>query len=108
MPFVVNWTGYRRYANPDQAKLNLARHWKQQNKVRNVAAIDAFTSFGYERLYNIQMGDVWGGYVLDSIAPVGRDAIDGGDGFSVLDEKKYENKSDFLKGFYKGGNKPNY
>ena len=28
MPFVVNWTGYRRYANPDQAKLNLARHWK--------------------------------------------------------------------------------
>ena len=40
MPFVVNWTGYRRYANPDQAKLNLARHWRQQNKVRNISAID--------------------------------------------------------------------
>ena len=54
------------------------------------------------------MGDVWGGYILDSIAPVGRSSIDNGDGFSTLDEKKFGGKSDFLKDFYKGGNKPNY
>ena len=53
MPFIVNWTGYRRYANPDQAKLNIARHWRAMNKVRSPAAIDAFVTFGNERLYNI-------------------------------------------------------
>ena len=86
MPFVVNWTGYRRYASPEVAKLNLANHWRQANKVRSPEAIDTFTQKGYERLYNIQMGDVWGGYILDQIAPVARDHIDSGDGFSMLEE----------------------
>ena len=108
MPFVVNYTGYRRYASPDQAKLNLANHWRQHNKVRDLGQIDAFTRAGYERLYNIQQGDVWGGYILDSISPIARDHIDGGDGYSVLDEKKFGGKSSFLKSFYKGGQKPNY
>ena len=54
------------------------------------------------------MGDVWGGYILDSIAPVARDHIDSGDGFSMLEEQKYENKSKFLKSFYTGGSKPGY
>ena len=54
------------------------------------------------------MGDVWTGAILDQIAPVGRDHIDNGDGFSTLDDKLYEGKSDFLKGFYKGGAKPNF
>ena len=108
MPFIVNFTGYRRYANPDAAKVNLANHWRANNKVRNAAAIDNFVYMGYERLYNIQNGDIWGGYILDSIAPVSRDHIDGGDGFSTLDEQKFGDKSNFLKEFYKGGSKPNY
>ena len=108
MPFIVNWTGYRRYASPEQAKLNLANHWRQHNKVKDLDSIDQFTSFGYERLYNIQMGDVWGGYILDQIAPVARGHIDSGDGYSFLDEEKYEKKSTFLKNFYQGGKKPNY
>ena len=108
MPFVVNFTGYRRYANPETAKLNLANHWRANSKVRDVSSIDLFTRYGYERLYNIQQGDVWGGYILDSIAPVDRDSIDQGDGFSTLDEMKYGKKSPFLKNFYTGGKKPNY
>jgi len=108
MPFVVNWTGYRRYASPDQAKLNIARHWRALNKVRSPDQIDAFVSFGNERLYNIQQGDVWGGYILDEIAPVGRDHIDNGDGFSTLEEAKYGGKSKFLASFYKGGRSTNY
>ena len=108
MPFVVNYTGDRRYASPEQAKLNLANHWRANSKVRDATSIDMFTRYGYERLYNIQQGDVWGGYILDSIAPVARDAIDQGDGFSTLDEMKYEKKSTFLKNFYTGGKKPNY
>ena len=67
-----------------------------------------FTKQGYERLYNIQMGDVWGGYILDQIAPISRDHVDSGDGFSMLEEQKYENKSKFLQSFYTGGKKPNY
>ena len=108
MPFVVNYTGYRRYASPEQAKLNLANHWRANSKVRDTSSIDMFTRYGYERLYNIQQGDVWGGYILDSIAPVERDHIDSGDGFSTMDEMKYGKKSDFLKNFYTGGKKPNY
>ena len=67
-----------------------------------------FTRTGYERLYNIQQGDVWGGYILDQIAPVARDHIDNSDGYSTLDEVKHEGKTDFLKSFYGGGKKPNY
>ena len=60
-----------------------------------------FTRSGYERLYNIQQGDVWGfgvrgGYILDEFAPVGRDHISNGDGFSTMNEQKYEKKSEFL------------
>ena len=40
MPFVVNWTGFRRYASPEHAKLNLARHWRANNKIRNPNVID--------------------------------------------------------------------
>ena len=107
MPFVVNWTGYRRYANPEQAKLNLAQQWRQHNKVRDPGQIDMFTRAGYERLYNIQQGDIWGGYILDQIAPIARGHIDSGDGFSTFDDKKFEGKSDFLKSFYKG-KRPNF
>ena len=53
MPFVVNWNGFRRFASPEQAKRNLAEHWRKHNKVRNIGAIDMFTRAGYERLYNI-------------------------------------------------------
>ena len=108
MPFVVNYTGYRRFASPEQAKLNLANHWRQHNKVRSCESIDMFTRTGYERLYNIQQGDVWGGYILDQIAPVSRDHIDNSDGYSTLEEAKHGDKSDFLKSFYGGGKKPNY
>ena len=108
MPFVVNWTGYRRYANPEAAKLNLANHFRQMNKVRSIDQIDSFVSFGYIRLYSIQQGDVWGGYILDEFAPVAREHIHQGDGFTTLEEKKYGNKSKFLKNFYTGGQKPVY
>ena len=37
--------------------------------------------------------------------PVRQGTNTGNEGFSTLDEVKYEGKSDFLKDFYKGGNK---
>ena len=74
----------------------------------NIQQVDSFVQFGYERLYNIQQGDVWGGYILDQIAPVARGHIDGGDGFSFMEEEKYAKKSKFLRNFYEGGKKPNY
>ena len=54
MPFIVNWTGYRRYASPEQAKLNLAAHYRTLKNVRNMEEIDLFCADGYEKLYNIQ------------------------------------------------------
>lgn len=108
MPFIINWNGYRRYTNPEQAKLQLANYWRQHNKVRDKDNIDAFVRAGYERLYNIQQGDVWGSIILDQIAPQGRGMVQRNQGFSTLEESKYGKKSTFLKGFYNDANKPNF
>ena len=53
------------------------------------------------------MGDVWGGFILDSIAPLNKGTVHGSEGYSEMDEKKMEGKSKFLSNFYKG-QKPNY
>ena len=108
MPFLISWTGYRKYANPEAAKLNLAEHWRQHSKARNVSEIDRFTKFGYERLYNIQMGDIWGGFILDSLAPLNnKGTTHGAEGYSVIDDENEKKRSTFLNNFYKGKN-PNY
>ena len=53
MPFIIGLNGYRRYTNPEMAKLQLANYWRQHNKVRNIEQIDNFVRGGNERLYNI-------------------------------------------------------
>ena len=104
MPFLINLTGSRKFTNPEQAKLQLARHWRQQCKVRDPAQLDMFVSKGYERLYNVQNGDIWGSILLDQISsPSHHQTITANKGYSFMDDVKYENKSDFLKDFYKGG-----
>ena len=47
-----------------------------------------FVVQGYEKLYNIQNGDIWTTQILDSLAPVGKDRghIHGNHGFSILDD----------------------
>ena len=108
MPFVVHLNGTRRYATPDQAKLQLAKYWRSHNKVRDPWTIDIFVARGYERLYNIHNGDIWGGILLDQIAPVRQGTNAGNEGFSYHDDVKFEGKSSFLKDFYKGGKKVPY
>ena len=108
MPFVMNLGGLRKYSSPEQAKLQLARYWRQHNKVRDSWAIDCFVAKGYERLYNVQNGDIWGGILLDQICPVRPGTNAGNEGFSYHEEKQYENKSTFLKDFYKGGKRVQY
>ena len=108
MPFVINWTSYRKYATPEQAKLTLASQFRTLNRVRDIDQLDAFVFFGYHRLYSIQQGDIWNGQILEFFAPsTNKGVIDNNDGFSFLDETKFGEKSDFLKSFYKG-NRPNY
>ena len=46
--------------------------------------------------------------LVDQIAPASRENITEYMGFSYLDDVKYQNKSGFLKDFYKGNKKPNY
>ena len=74
--------------------------------MRDVENIDNFVRAGYERLYNIQQGDIWGSYILDYIAPISRANIPINQGFSYREEVKFKNKSGFLKDFYKGGRRP--
>ena len=40
MPFLINFAGIRKYSSPEQAKLQLARYWRQHNKVRDPYVID--------------------------------------------------------------------
>ena len=108
MPFIVNWYGMRKYTSPEKAKLQLASYWRMNNKVRDAENIDHFVRAGYERLYNIQQGDIWGTHILDQIAPVSRENIAEFQGFSYHEDVQFKNKSSFLKGFYKGGNRPQY
>ena len=75
MPFIIGLHGYRRYTNPEMTKLQLARYWREHGQTRDIMAIDNFVSKGNERLYNIQQQDVWGGFILDQIAPVGRGTV---------------------------------
>ncbi len=56
----------------------------------------------YERLYNIQNGDVWGGWIMDFVAPQGKENITANNGFSTHEEDKYKGKSTFLTEFYTG------
>lgn len=76
--------------------------------MRDKEVVDSFVRGGYERLYNIQNGDVWGTLILDQIAPVGRGMVQGNEGFSTLEEHKYGKKSTFLKNFYENPKKPNF
>ena len=108
MPFLVNYMGFRKYATPEQAKLQLARYWRQHNKVRDPWQIDCFVARAADRMYNVQNGDIWGGVLLDQIMPVRQGVNAGNEGFSYHDEVKYEKKSDFLKDFYKGGKRVQY
>jgi hypothetical protein len=45
--------------------MQLANYWRQNNKVRSIDNIDMFVRAGYERLYSMQNGDVWGSIILD-------------------------------------------
>ena len=65
MPFLIGLNGMQRWTTPETAKMQVAAYWRTQNKVRNITNIDNFVRAGYERLYNMQNGDVWGGIILD-------------------------------------------
>uniref|UniRef100_A0A7S3JBC4 Uncharacterized protein n=1 Tax=Euplotes harpa TaxID=151035 RepID=A0A7S3JBC4_9SPIT len=102
MPFIVSSMHFQNLTTPEQAKLQLARHWRHANKVRDPTAVDHFTIKMYERLLNIQQQDVWGGYVAHLIAPTGYDQYVQNHGFSFLNRAKYEKKSKFMEEFYEG------
>ena len=88
--------------------MQIANYWRAQDRVRNVDSIDNFVRVGYERLYNIQQGDIWGTYILDMIAPQRKEMQQNNIGYNTLEDDKYEKKSDFLKNFYQGERKPDY
>ena len=63
---------------------------------------------GYDRLYSMQNGDVWGGLILDQIAPQSKGLVQRNQGFSTLEEAKYGKKTKFLQNFYNDPKKPNF
>ena len=54
------------------------------------------------------MGDIWSGFILDSIAPLNnKGTTHGSEGYSVMEDDADKDRSTFLSNFYKG-KKPNY
>ena len=76
--------------------------------MRDIDNIDKFVAAGYDRLYSMQNGDVWGGTILDQIAPQGKGMVQRNQGFSTLEEAKYGKKTTFLQNFYQDPKKPNF
>ena len=64
-----------KFSSPEKAKLQVAAYWRQNNRVRDAQNIDNFVRAGYERLYGINQGDIWGGHILDILAPVSRGGV---------------------------------
>ena len=61
MPMFVAMHKYEHFTTPEQAKLQLARIWRQNGKIREPAVIDEVVRASYERLYSAQQIDYWGG-----------------------------------------------
>ena len=70
MPMFVAMHKYEHFTTPEQAKLQLARVWRQNGKIREPGVIDEVVRASYERLYSAQQIDFWGGQLLDLIAPL--------------------------------------
>ena len=87
---------------PESAKIQLAHLWRQHHKVRDPDMIDEMTRENYERLYNIQQGDVWDTMVMDLYMPRTKVSISSSDGYSTLDQDRNEGKSEFLTTFLEG------
>ena len=108
MPFIINFYGLRKYTTPEHAKMQLVSYWRSHSINRDTEQIDWFIKASYERLYNLQGGDIWGGHILDEIAPAARGKITAFQGYTNYEEVKYKNKSGFLKDFYKSPKRPQY
>lgn len=93
--------------NEAAAKVQMARFWRVNSRIRDTSQIDGLVASGYERLGNLHMGDIWRMEVYDYLAPQGRGSKPSNMGYSFA-EKKYEKKSKFLKEFYTSPLKPYY
>ena len=102
MPFIVSSIGLTTITTPEDAKLQLARHWRHADRVRNPRVADELVTRMYERLINIQQQDVWGGMVAYLVAPHGYKQYCKNHGYSYLNEVKYGKKSSFMEKFYEG------
>ena len=102
MPFIINSYSLRTVVSAENAKLQLGRHWRHNNKVRSPLNIDHQVNYMYEILGNIEQQDVFSHVIIYLIAPQVYRGYSGRHGFSFLDEKRYGNKTTFMKNFYTG------
>ena len=105
MPFILMNYGLNSHTTEELAKLQLARHFRHANKVRDPAIVDEMVMRMYERLANISSQDVWGGFVAYIVSPHGLNQYLRNQGYSYLEDAKFGKKSNFMKDFYTGGKK---
>ena len=108
LPYIVHSFGFRSLTSVEDAKLQLAKHWRYNDKVRTPAQIDELVCNMYERLGNIVQQDAWGGAVAYMIAPPDKRNRIRNQGYSYIQEAKYGKKSSFMNDFYTGKNKNVY
>ena len=108
IPFIIHKFALRTKVSEEQAKLQLARHWRHANKVRDPVTIDDMVMRTYEKLGNIKQQDVWNNYVMYMICPQDKDQYSQNEGYSYHDEAKFGKKSEFMQNFYTGGRKNVY
>lgn len=107
MPWVLAYNGMNYMTHESIAKVQMARYFRVNSRIRDPTKVDMLVMQGYERLGNMHLGDVWRAEVWDFLAPQGRQLKGSNSGYSFV-EKKYEKKSKFLKDFYTSPLKPYY
>ncbi len=105
MPMIIRTFEFNQYIQPNEASLNVAKHFQSFQHLRDPADIDKMIINGYQTVldaefvyseeYTIRNYIMPSNYRPNSI------------GYSVYNDVKYNNKSKFLKDFYTNS-KPNY
>jgi hypothetical protein len=105
IPFLLQSTQKVYDVHPTQARINLGSYLRSQSHIRSLTVMDHTVSLGYEWLYEsvwfYNHSHNWFGYLLPN-------QITDNSGFSYLEDKKYGEKSTFLKSFLTGKQRPNF
>jgi len=100
IPFIVRIHQLQTRIKPVHAKLNIAKYIREKAHVREPWLVDLLVTKGYERMFEAEQHHTYAPLLYVFLSP--SNFTPGDRGYSYLEDKKWENKTKFLKEFYRG------